>query len=323
MGKRRLNKQQTARVQRIQASYQQPSTDSSNHEDGLVISRFSRHAEVEDNNGKRFHCSIRPNIDSLVAGDRVVWQPTGVDQGVVLSRYPRKTILTRNDKRDEHKPIAANISQVFIVVAPKPAISWMLLDSYLVMAENLQLQVQIVLNKVDLPCLSLQQELINYYQPLGYNLLFTSKEDLNSYLILQQALRDQVNVFVGQSGVGKSSLIEKILPHEKIQVAAISELSELGCHTTSNSRFYHLPQGGALIDSPGVRDFSLSNISSAEAIYGFREFRDLASHCKFRNCNHRDNPGCALIDAVKHGHASSRRYENLLKIKAQLALQNY
>ncbi|STX52587.1 EngC GTPase [Legionella busanensis] len=323
MGKRRLNKQQTARVQRIQASYQQPHIDSSNHEDGLIISRFSRHAEVEDNKGKRFHCSIRPNIDSLVAGDRVVWQSTGIDQGVVLSRYPRKTILTRTDKRDEHKPIAANISQVFIVVAPKPAISWMLLDSYLVMAENLQLQVQIVLNKVDLSCLSLRQELINHYQPLGYNLLFTSKEDLNSYLILQQALRDHVNVFVGQSGVGKSSLIEKILPHEKIQVAAISELSELGCHTTSNSRFYHLPQGGALIDSPGVRDFSLSNISAAEAIHGFREFRELASHCKFRNCNHRDNPGCALIDAVKQGHVSLSRYENLLKIKAQLALQNY
>jgi ribosome biogenesis GTPase / thiamine phosphate phosphatase len=323
MSKRRLNKQQTARIQKIQASYQEPTSDSSSNEDGLVISRFSRHAEVENEEGKKFHCSIRSNIDSLVAGDRVVWQPTGIDQGVVLSRYPRKTILYRTDKRDENRPIAANISQVFIVVAPKPAISWILLDSYLVMAEILQLNIQIVLNKVDLPCLSVQRELIESYQSLGYNLLFISKEDLNSHLTLQEALREHVSVFVGQSGVGKSSLIERILPHEKIQVAAISELSELGCHTTSNSRFYHLPGGGALIDSPGVRDFCLSSITPAEAIYGFREFRELASLCKFRNCNHQGNLGCALVDAVQHGKASRRRYENLLKIKSQLAIQNY
>ncbi|WP_419421192.1 ribosome small subunit-dependent GTPase A [Legionella sp. D16C41] len=323
MSKRRLSKQQSARVKKIQANFQQLSSDSTDCIDGLVISRFSRHAEIEAQNGNRIHCSIRPNIDSLVAGDQVVWQPTGINQGVVLSRYPRKSVLTRTDKREEHKPIAANISQIFIVVAPKPIISWLLLDSYLVMAEILQLKVQIVLNKTDLPCLSLQQELINSYQPLGYKLLFTSKEDDHSYLLLKQALCEHISVFVGQSGVGKSSLIATLLPNEKITVAAISELSELGCHTTSNSRFYHLPSGGALIDSPGIRDFSLSNLTPTDAIYGFREFRELATKCKFRNCNHRDNPGCALIEAVKKGNASTNRYENLLKIKTQLTIQDY
>ncbi|WP_115304087.1 ribosome small subunit-dependent GTPase A [Legionella beliardensis] len=322
MSKRRLNKQQTARIQKIQAGFQQ-GNNSSDYEDGLVISRFSRHAEIEDTQGNRIHCSIRPNIDSLVAGDNVVWQSTGLGQGVVVSCYPRKTVLIRTDKREENKPIAANITQIFIVVAPKPAISWTLLDSYLVMAEILQLKAQIILNKIDLPCLDVQEELIHCYKPLGYGLLFISKENSQSYLPLQQAFQGQVSVFVGQSGVGKSSLIERILPHEKIQVAAISELSELGCHTTSNSRFYHLPGGGALIDSPGVRDFCLSNISSSEAIYGFRELRDFASKCKFRNCNHRDNPGCALIAAVNQGLVSSRRYDNFIKITLQLAEQNY
>lgn len=317
MSKRRLNKQQLARIQKIQADYQQPDNSASQYEEGLVISRFSRHAEIEDKQGNRVHCSIRPNIDSLVAGDQVVWQLTGIRQGIVLSRYPRTSVLMRNDKQDNSKPIAANITQVFIVVAPKPAISLTLLDSYLAIAEILKLNANIVLNKTDLPCLTLQQELTARYQPLGYCILFTNQSNLITFEPLKEALKEQISVFVGQSGVGKSSLIKTILPNEIIQTAAISELSELGCHTTSNSRFYHLPSGGALIDSPGVRDFCLSNIGPTEVIYGFREFKALLGQCKFRNCNHKDNLGCAIIKSVEQGTVSLERYESLLKITAQ------
>lgn len=315
MSKRRINKQQSARIQKIQASYRDITNDSSQNEDGLVITRFSQHAEIEDKQRKRIHCSIRPNIDSLVAGDKVIWHPIGDNQGVVVSRYPRTSVLKRPNKRQEDKPVAANITQVMIVVAPKPELSWSLLDSYLVMAENLKLAVTIIFNKVDLPCEKIKEELKNCYEALGYSILLISKHDLQGYHELQQALLDHTSVFVGQSGVGKSSLIAGLLPHEtKIQVADISTLSELGCHTTSNSYFYHLPRGGALIDSPGVREFGLWRMPMDELIYGFREFRLLAAECKFRNCNHQHTPGCALIHAIKEGHISERRYENLIKI---------
>ncbi|KTC85098.1 small ribosomal subunit biogenesis GTPase RsgA [Legionella brunensis] len=318
MSKRRVNKQQSARIQKIQADYRHNAKVNEFSATGLVLTRFSRHAEIEDSGGNRIHCSIRPNIDSLVAGDRVIWQPEGEGQGVVVSRYPRDSMLGRPDKRGEFKPVAANITQIMIVVAVKPELSWHLLDSYLVMAENLGLQICIVLNKIDLACEAIQEELLELYQPLGYPLLFTSKIIEQSYRELSQALNHHVSVFVGQSGVGKSSLIAGILPHEaNIQTAEISSGTELGCHTTSNSRLYHLPAGGALIDSPGVRELGLWHMPVNQIVEGYREFRPLISQCKFRNCNHRDTPECAIIAATKTGHIATRRYENFIKITTQ------
>lgn len=316
MAKRQLNKQQTTRVNKKQADYQQPGElNNELNEDGLVITRYSRHAEIENALGKRVLCSIRPTIDSLVAGDRVIWQVSGDKQGVVVSRYPRQSILGRPDKRHGTKPVAANISQLMVVVAAKPELTWSLLDSYLVMAENLHLQVSIILNKTDLPCTRLKNELMDCYQPLGYPVLFTCEKDFSGYDDLHNALNHHTSVFVGQSGVGKSSLIAGILPHEtKIQVGEISSQSSLGCHTTSNSRLYHLLTGGSIIDSPGVREFGLWRMPVADIIYGFREFRDLAFECKYRNCNHRDSPGCAIIQASKKNSSSKRRYDSLIKI---------
>ncbi|MFC3907993.1 ribosome small subunit-dependent GTPase A [Legionella dresdenensis] len=315
MSKRRINKQQTARIEKIQARYRTDDSASSNNHDGLVLTRFSRHAVVEDENGHRIHCSIRPNIDSLVAGDKVIWQSANTEQGVVVSRYPRASVLERTDKRGGNKPVAANITQVLIVVAPKPELSWALLDSYLVMTENLDLNAVIILNKTDIPCADIQARLISVYQSLGYKLIFTCKDDSEGFDQLKQVLRDQVSVTVGQSGVGKSSLINRILPNEKeIAVAEISVISELGCHTTSNSYYYHLPDGGALVDSPGVREFGLWQMPASDILYGFREFRALAKSCKFRNCNHYDSPGCALLAAVDAGAVAQSRYGSLLKI---------
>jgi ribosome biogenesis GTPase len=137
MSKRRINKQQVARIEKMQAQYRQK-TDILG-KDGLILSCFGRHAEVEDSQGNCIHCSIRPNLDSLVAGDRIVWQPEGNAQGIVVSRYPRQSILSRSDKRGALKPVAANISQVIVVAAAKPELAWPLLDSYLIMAEHLAL----------------------------------------------------------------------------------------------------------------------------------------------------------------------------------------
>lgn len=321
MSKRRISNQQSARIEKKQKHYRQPTEIENNASaaDGLIIRRFSRHAIVESNAGVRIHCSIRPNIDSLVAGDRVIWQAEGDSQGVVVSCYPRQSVLGRPDKRGLLKPVAANISQIMIVVAPKPDISWGLLDSYLVMTEFLNLEACIVLNKIDLPSKALQKQL-QLYEQLGYKILFTSKTHQEGYLQLQQSLDNQTSVFVGQSGVGKSSLISKILPLEiNIQIAAISDRTDLGCHTTSSSCLYHLPTGGAIIDSPGVREFGLWHMLARDIANGYREFKPYLSACQFRNCNHRDSKGCAIIAAVDNHLISPHRFANYVKISTQFS----
>ncbi|MBA2648400.1 MAG: ribosome small subunit-dependent GTPase A [Legionella sp.] len=319
MSKRRINKQQSARIEKIQQSYHD--TKDNLHDslaDGLVITRFSRHVELEDKDGKRVRCSIRPNLDILVAGDRVIWQTEGDNQGVVVSLYPRASILARPTAAGLQKPIAANITQLIIVIAPKPELSWPLLDSYLIMAETLRLHAVILMNKSDLPSQRIKQELIGDYQPLGYPLIFTSQTHMAGYEELKKVLNHQVSVFVGQSGVGKSSLIAGILPHEpNIQIQDISEISELGRHTTSNSRYYHLPSGGALIDSPGIREFSLWSMDMPSLAQAYPEFAPLIPQCKYRNCLHVNTPHCAILEALKHGKLSKRRYDNFIKLSMQ------
>jgi ribosome biogenesis GTPase len=318
MSKRRINKQQIARIEKIQRTYHENKDHQEDLADGLVITRFSRHVEVEDAQGALIRCSIRPNLETLVAGDRIIWQSEGANQGVVVSLYPREVVLAKPTSSGIIKPVAANITQLIIVVASKPEISWPLLDSYLVMAESLHLHAVILLNKIDLPCESQKQQLSADYQKLGYPILWVSQEIPESWLSLKEVLNHQVSVFVGQSGVGKSSLISQILPHEEnISTGEISEISELGKHTTSNSRYYHLPSGGALIDSPGVREFGLGHIDAGEIARGYIEFRPYLSQCKFRNCTHKNTPYCAIINAVNAGFIAHSRYENYIKLCAQ------
>jgi ribosome biogenesis GTPase len=323
MSKRKINQRQSARIEKKQRNYhEQP--DGEQHvrrQNGLVIKRYSRHALVEYEPRHEILCAIRPTIQSLVAGDKVIWQSEGENQGVIVSCYPRTCVLERPDKHGQMRPIAANITQAMIVVAPKPDISWLLLDSYLIISHHLNLRACIILNKVDMPCLSLQEALLACYKPLGYDILFMGRNQSQGYTPLQQMLNHQTSVFVGQSGVGKSSLIANILPElaKDIQVGDIAEKSELGCHTTSNSCLYHLPSGGALIDSPGIRELGLWHLPATDIAKHFCEFRPLLSTCRYRNCTHLDAPGCAIISAVKNKQINAKRYESYVKMVAQFA----
>jgi ribosome biogenesis GTPase / thiamine phosphate phosphatase len=318
MSKRRINKQQSSRIEKIQQTYQDSKENHDDLADGLVITRFSRHVEIEDDQGKRLRCSIRPNLETLVAGDRIVWQTEGSGQGVVVSLYPRGSILARPTSTGLKKPVASNITQLIIVIAPKPEISWPLLDSYLIMAETLRLHAVIILNKTDLPCNELKEQLLADYLTLNYPVIMTSKKDTDGLVKLKEALNHQISVFVGQSGVGKSSLISAVLPHEEnIATNTLSEGSELGRHTTSNSRYYHLPSGGALIDSPGVREFNLWDMDSSMLAQGYAEFKPYIPLCKFRNCTHIDTPHCAIIEALNQGKIPLSRYENFIKLCSQ------
>lgn len=316
MSKRRINKQQLNRIEKKQQTYRQKKTyDDDIMANGLVISRYSKNAQVEDENGNIIYCAIRPNIDSIVTGDKVVWQAEGNNQGIIISRHNRQSILSRPDNSGKLKPVAANITQIIIVIAPIPVVSWSLLDSYLVMAEHLKITSYILLNKTDLDHEQIQKNLLKYYEPLGYPILLTNRNILEDKL-LQKILSNQTSILVGQSGVGKSSIIKKLLPNEtnKILTGSLSERTNLGSHTTSNSVLYHLPSGGNLIDSPGIRELNLWNIPSNQIAEGYREFQPYISQCKFRNCNHIDTPGCAVINAVKNKLIHQTRYENYVKI---------
>ena len=316
MSKRRISQQQLSRIQGRQKKYQTDTNSELNT--GLVIARFGKHVLIETENNVVIRCAIRSNIESLTAGDRVMWQTDSHQHGIVMSCLPRQSVLNRMNEQGVSRAIAANLTQVIIVVAPNPTISWTLLDSYLVMAETLNLSACIVLNKTDLDCELIKNILQSDYSHLGYPIILINRE-AKEVTELNQHLQNNVNVFVGQSGVGKSSLINLLLPNEKseIKTAAVSESSNLGCHTTRNARLYHLPEGGALIDSPGVREFSLHNLSAVNIAEGYCEFRPYLGQCKFRNCEHITSPGCAILEAVKNTAISRRRYENYVKINTQ------
>lgn len=283
---------------------------------GLVICRYAKHAEVEDEEKARIRCQIRSNIGSLVAGDKVIWQRTKESQtGVIIAKLERTSVLGRGDKQGEIRPVAANVNQMIIVTAAKPELSTLLLDSYLVAAETLNINPIIVFNKMDLLP---KPKVLMDYQAIGYTLICTSTKSLAGLNTLSHQLQNQISVFVGQSGVGKSSIISILDPNAHAKTNAISKQSELGKHTTSNSTLYHLSQGGSIIDSPGIREFGLWHMDKQTLIEGFVEFRPYIGQCKFKNCSHQHEIQCAFKDALSEGLISSHRFNSLKQLLTKL-----
>lgn len=312
MSKRRLNKQQQRRIQKNQQQYQQDNEP--NAQTARVITRFGKNVEIEDTQGTRRICSIRPSIGSLVAGDIISWLEEG-EEGVVVSRYDRHSSLVRHSKMGGEKIVAANVTQMIIVLAPVPKPSFFLIDSYLAAAEHLQIKPILLLTKTDLECATLVEQLKSIYAPLHYPLFLLNKNHQQVLAAIAQSLKNEVNVVVGQSGVGKSSFIARILPEEKnIQTSEISTLSKLGKHTTSHSRYYHLPEGGALIDSPGVREFHPGPLNRIAITAGFKELAPLTSLCRFRDCDHESSPGCAIKAALNQQTVHPQRYASFCKM---------
>jgi ribosome biogenesis GTPase len=204
--------------------------------------------------------------------------------------------------------VAANVQQMLIVIAPKPVITPILLDSYLVAAEALNIKPIIIYNKTDI---GIDTSFIEYYESIDYTVIQTSTINQLGFNTLIEKINDKISVFVGQSGVGKSTLISTILPNEEIKNQSISTHSELGKHTTSNSTLYHLPSGGSIIDSPGIREFGLWHMDKNKIVHGFKEFRPLIGQCKYKNCTHTHEPECALINTVNKGLLSKERLKSL------------
>lgn len=293
---------------------------------GTVIAAFRSYTLVKDLNNKLFKCQQRKSVGQVVCGDIVFWQTEDAETGVITSIKERRTILQRPDINNNLRIIAANIDQVFIVVAHKPELNEGLIDRYLVAAENSHLKPVILLNKIDLftekEFADLKQRL-QLYQDIGYPVIYTSakKEDgLNS---LTELLKDNNNIFVGQSGVGKSSLINTILKSDA-RIGEISEATGKGKHTTTTAYLYPLEQDqGHIIDSPGVREFGLIKLSEQDIIAGFTEFKPYIGHCKFRDCAHKKEPGCALLKALEDKKITLQRWQSSQRIIASLTETRY
>ncbi|MGD2119117.1 MAG: small ribosomal subunit biogenesis GTPase RsgA [Chromatiales bacterium] len=331
MAKRRLSGQQKRRIAQIQqqrrerlASRAEQALDARQESQplsGTVIARHGQNLVVQDQQQNLFHCLSRQNIGDVACGDEVVWEQTGDGEGVVTALLPRKTLLSRPTFSSEDKPLAANISQLVIVIAPEPEPSEYLIDQYLVAATRIGVKAIIALNKADLLDDSqwqAMQQRLNHYRDIGYDFIRISARQADGLKPLLDKLAGETSILVGQSGVGKSSLTNALIPDLDLQTNRLSQRSGLGQHTTSASTLYHLPQGGRLIDSPGVRSFRLGDIDREELENGFVEFHDYLGHCRFSNCSHSNEPGCALIAAVEAGKIHPQRLENFRHMAANL-----
>ena len=339
MAKRQLNRRQNWRIEKIQDERAARAAkresrlleeleggELGSEQHGLVIAHFGVQVEVEDSAGQLFRCHLRANLPTLVTGDRVVWRAGNQGHGVIVAQLPRDTELCRPDSRGQLKPVAANVDQIVIVFAPLPHPHANLIDRYLIAAEHAGIRPLLLLNKAELidadngPHVN---GLLDTYRRLGYPLLEVSAHQGGGMAALQAALDDHVSVFVGQSGVGKSSLVNSLLPGVDIRVGALSELTGKGTHTTTTARLFHFPNGGELIDSPGIREFGLVHVSRDDVEAGFIEFRELLGHCRFRDCQHDREPGCALLKALEEGRIQPQRMDSFRHILASLPPDEY
>lgn len=330
MAKRRISEQQKRRIESIQqkrrdkAGKNQKKKEQQLEKQGLgpeqpgqVITNFGQSLIVEDSQHKLFRCVARQNLGSIVCGDYVIWQQSQNNDGVIVALQERKSLLQKPGFGGKLKPMSANIDQIIIVASVQPEPNPYLIDRYLVAAENLPAIPVILINKIDLVNNS-NRQLINdietEYSAIGYQVIKTSNVFDQGFEQLLSALESKTSIFVGLSGVGKSSLINHLLPELDIRVGELSEASGEGTHTTTSSTLYNLPCGGKLIDSPGVRDFGLWNTSAESVLEGFRELRPFIGQCKFSNCSHENEPDCAIQNAFHNKKISVHRFKNYRKI---------
>jgi ribosome biogenesis GTPase len=306
----KIQAERIARANRASDDHSELELDANHAQTGLVITRYGQRLLVESESGELYQCTARRNIELSVAGDQVLFQATDNGEGIVTALIKRDNSLMRSQKI-----IAANIDELWLVVAIEPHYQFELIDRYLVVAENANLPINIVVNKIELSDNFEQvKQDFSMYESAGYSVHYLSVKAQTNVANFKTQLNHKAHIFLGQSGVGKSSLINELIPDLNLRVNEISTKSKLGKHTTTNTTLYHIPSGGDLIDSPGVREFQIDELTDKEILNGFKEFKPFIGQCKFRNCAHINEPKCAIKTAVEAGTIHPLRYHNYLQL---------
>jgi ribosome biogenesis GTPase / thiamine phosphate phosphatase len=279
---------------------------------GLVVATHGRHFVVRGKDAERIVCVTRGKKAGPACGDQVRYISTAPGQGAIDSILPRSNLFYRSDAI-RTKLLAANLTQLCTVVGAEPPFSEDLLGRSLVAAEATKIAILIVLNKIDLhePA-ALARERLAPYRELGYCIVEVSLKSAPAIAIeaLTARLGNETTVLVGQSGMGKSSLLNRMVPDAQAATREISEALHSGKHTTTDARLYFLPgPGGTLIDTPGFQEFGLAHLTPGEIERAFPELRAYLGRCKFYNCTHLIEPGCAVREALAEGHIAGRRYD--------------
>lgn len=284
------------------------------HGSGVVLASYGRGVLVQAED-IALHCALKGRKQRVVCGDRISWAfAPRADGPSVESIEARRNLIERIDVRGRAEPVAANIDRLAIVVAPEPAADWFLVDRYWAGAHLKDIATLLIVNKSDLGTAALEAELATY-RALGLPCREVACQTGAGIADLAEALAGGVTLFVGQSGVGKSSIINALAPAAAAQTAELTRDAE-GRHTTTTARWYRLGRGNssAIVDAPGVRDFAPPASIVRAAEHGFVEIHELSVNCRFKDCRHMEEPGCAVRNAVMTGLIAARRYESYRRL---------
>jgi len=294
------------------------SKENNNSKSALVIASYGNQCKIETTDNIFLTAKSLKSIGKPLCGDKIKYKAEKNNEYVIIEILPRHNILSRlNNLNPKPKQIASNIDQMIIVISANDTIKFNLIDRYLIAAEFSLFNPVIVLNKIDKitekETEQLKEEMQRYLKIDIPTFYISAKNNIGIKEFLT-ITANKTNIVVGQSGVGKSSIVNAILPTMPAITKEVSENTNKGRHTTTTAYLYSIPDNGRLIDSPGIREFGLWNIDKNELSRGFKEIHQFSENCKFRNCLHQEEPSCAVIAAVNDGKISQQRYNSYLSI---------